>query len=69
MQQKRLILQHLGDILHLELCSPPANKTDRLFFEELSEISSRTSAGIRKPKALSSPAGAGIFRREQISKN
>lgn len=38
MQQQRLLLQHLGDILHLELCSPPANKTDRLFFVELSRI-------------------------------
>jgi len=37
-QQKRVILHHPDDILHLELCSPPANKTDRLFFEELSGI-------------------------------
>jgi enoyl-CoA hydratase len=37
-QQKRVILHHSGNILHLELCSPPANTTDRLFFEELSGI-------------------------------
>jgi enoyl-CoA hydratase/carnithine racemase len=38
MQSKRVILHQLEDVLHLELCSPPANRTDRLFFEEFSEI-------------------------------
>lgn len=38
MLNKRVTVHHLGDVLHLELCSPPANKTDRLFFEEFSGI-------------------------------
>ncbi|MCJ7601695.1 MAG: enoyl-CoA hydratase/isomerase family protein [Desulfobulbaceae bacterium] len=38
MPQKRVVLHHPGNILHLELCSPPANKTDRLFFDEFSQI-------------------------------
>jgi enoyl-CoA hydratase/carnithine racemase len=41
-QPKRIIMHHRGDILHLELCSPPGNMTDRLFFQELSEILSGT---------------------------
>jgi enoyl-CoA hydratase/carnithine racemase len=40
---KRVIMHHRGDILHLELCSPPANMTDHLFFEELSKILSGLS--------------------------
>ena len=43
MHPKRVIMHHHGDILHLELCSPPANTTDHLFFEELSEILSSIS--------------------------
>ena len=38
MPSQRLILHHSGNILHLELCSPPANKTDNLFFQEFSNI-------------------------------
>jgi enoyl-CoA hydratase/carnithine racemase len=40
---QRVIVHHRGDILHLELCSPPGNMTDHLFFEELSKILSNIS--------------------------
>jgi enoyl-CoA hydratase/carnithine racemase len=38
MPPQRLLLHRSDTLLHLELCSPPANKTDHLFFEELSRI-------------------------------
>ncbi len=38
MGKKRLHLQKNGDIFYLELTSPPANQTDRLFFQELADI-------------------------------
>lgn len=38
MRPQRVIMHHRGDILHLEICSPPENMTDGLFFAELSEM-------------------------------
>jgi enoyl-CoA hydratase/carnithine racemase len=38
MTGKRMRVHHLENILHLELCSPPMNRTDKLFFDELSQF-------------------------------
>ncbi len=38
MKNKRLRLTREKNLFFLELCSPPANTTDRLFFQELIEI-------------------------------
>lgn len=38
MSRKRLQLQEKIGIFYLELIAPPANQTDRLFFQELAEI-------------------------------
>ena len=38
MGNQRLTLRKTRDIFYLELCAPPGNVTDRLFFQELAEI-------------------------------
>lgn len=38
MASQRLALRKKRDIFYLELCAPPGNITDRLFFHELAEI-------------------------------
>lgn len=38
MSRERLELQKRDGIFHLELTAPPANRTDHLFFKELSDI-------------------------------
>jgi len=38
MASQRLTLKSKRDIFYLELCAPPGNITDRLFFHELTEI-------------------------------
>lgn len=43
MGSKRLELQKKGNILYLELTAPPANQTDHLFFQELSDIMPKLS--------------------------